>query len=458
MTPRIRFLAVILLLAFSLASCSEDNSTQQGSQKEEPATTTSAELSSCVGDAEVQVPGAEFQEAACLEDLTTKGTQETGHTNPKDWAGLNAKETDNPNGVSGFQIDGYFPDDSRTNTNNEYDHDSQFVLRLPDEWNGKLVITGASGNRPQYGNDFIISDWLLDRGYAFASTDKGNAGEEFYETGENLGDSIAEWNYRVEELTRASKTGVERYYGQGPQVTYITGISNGGYLVRYALENTPELYDGAVDWEGNLFRAEGPNLLTYLPPAVTNYPDYADTGDEEAFRAITEAGFPAESEFLWEKYFDTYWTLSLEGYREEFDPGYEEAEEEYDYFARPQEVREAVARVQNTGEIGKPMITLHGTLDALLPIGESSDIYRDLVEAAGRSNLHSYFVIEDGNHVDGFYDDYPDRLRPILPCYRAAFEALEKAVEGDKPLPPGGFLPEPEEGDVVNQCSLEEAT
>jgi pimeloyl-ACP methyl ester carboxylesterase len=457
MTPLIRFLTVTLLLALSLASCGGDNSTQQGSQDEESAT-TSAEVSSCVGDADVQVPGAEFQEVACLEDLTTEGTQETGHTNPKDWAGLNAKETENPSGVSGLQIDGYFPDDSRTNANNGYDHDSQFVLRLPNEWNGKLVITGASGNRPQYGNDFIIGDWLLDRGYAFASTDKGNTGEEFYKAGENPGDSIAEWNYRVEELTRASKAVVERYYGQGPQLTYITGISNGGYLARYALENTPELYDGAVDWEGNLFRLQGPNLLTYLPPAVKNYPDYADTGDEEAFRAITEAGFPAESEFLWEKYFDTYWKLSLEGYREEFDPGYEGAEEEYDYFIRPQEVRDAVARVQNTGQIGKPMITLHGTLDALLPIGESSDIYRDLVEATGRSNLHSYFVIEDGNHVDGFYDDHPDRLRPILPCYREAFEALEETVEGGNPLPPGGFLPAPEEGDVVNECSLEEAT
>ncbi len=113
--------------------------------------------------------------------------------------------------------------------------------------------------------------------------------------------------------------------------------------------------------------------------------------------------------------------------------------------------------MQNTGALGKPMITLHGTLDALLPIGESSEIYRDLVEAAGRSNLHSYFVIEDGNHVDGFYDDYPDRLRPILPCYWAAFVALEEAVKGDEPLPPGGFLPMPEEGDVVTECSLEES-
>ena len=90
MMPRIRFLTVIPLLAFSLASCGGDNSTQQGSQEEAPAK-TSAEVSSCVGDADVQLPGAEFQETACLADLTTEGTQETGHANPKDWAGLNAE-------------------------------------------------------------------------------------------------------------------------------------------------------------------------------------------------------------------------------------------------------------------------------------------------------------------------------------------------------------------------------
>lgn len=31
---------------------------------------------------------------------------------------------------------------------------------------------------------------------------------------------------------------------------------------------------------------------------------------------------------------------------------------------------------------------------------------------------------EAGNHVDGLYDDHPDRLRPILPCYREAFVAM----------------------------------
>ena len=69
------------------------------------------------------------------------------------------------------------------------------------------------------------------------------------------------------------------------------GISNGGYLTRWQLENRPDLYDGGLDWEGTLFRAEGPNLLTYLPTALKNYPAYAATGDQAAHDAIIGAGF-----------------------------------------------------------------------------------------------------------------------------------------------------------------------
>ena len=64
------------------------------------------------------VPHAAVQDGDCLRDLTTAGTQETGHTDKTDWSGLNAAGTHNPTGVPGLQVDGYFPDDSRTNTNN----------------------------------------------------------------------------------------------------------------------------------------------------------------------------------------------------------------------------------------------------------------------------------------------------------------------------------------------------
>jgi hypothetical protein len=103
------------------------------------------------------------------------------------------------------------------------------------------------------------------------------------------------------------------------------------------------------------------------------------------------------------------------------------------------------------------MITLHGTLDSLLPIHTDSDVYAELIAAAGRGDSHRYYVVEDGNHVDGLYDQFPDRLRPMLPCYRAAFEALEAWVENAAEPPPSGVLPRPSTGDLANTCSLETA-
>jgi hypothetical protein len=56
-------------------------------------------------------------------------------------------------------------------------------MRFPADWNGQLVVTGAPGVRKQYANDYIISDWVLAQGYAFASTDKGNSGTSFFSNG-----------------------------------------------------------------------------------------------------------------------------------------------------------------------------------------------------------------------------------------------------------------------------------
>lgn len=80
----------------------------------------------------VKVKGAQTIKTACLTDLTTAGTIRTGHTNPADWPGLHATGTTSPTGVPGIQVDGYFPDTSTTTTNNGWQHDSQFVLRIPD--------------------------------------------------------------------------------------------------------------------------------------------------------------------------------------------------------------------------------------------------------------------------------------------------------------------------------------
>ncbi|RFU41019.1 tannase/feruloyl esterase family alpha/beta hydrolase [Actinomadura logoneensis] len=408
---------------------------------------TSARAESCPTG--ITVPGAQYQQVACLPELTTAGTVASGHTVPADWAGLTPKDLPVPSGVPGVQIDGYFPDSSTTNTDHGWNHDAQFVIRLPEHWNGGLVVSGTPGVRGQYANDRAIGDWVLARGYAFAATDKGNTGVEFYKDGRKPGDALAEWNFRLTQLTRAAKKVVQQRYREKPRRTLVTGMSNGGYLVRWQLENHPELYDGGVDWEGTLWRTDGPNLFTFLPPALRGYPQ-----DKEA---VVKAGFPAESEFLWPFYSQYYWGLTQRIYRAEFDPGYTGADADYDYASRPASVHRAVAKVALTGRIGKPLITIHGTLDGLLPINQDSDEYARLVRAQGRGAMFRYYRVEDGTHVDSLFDAFPDRLRPLVPCHRSAFTALERWIGRGENPPASRTIPRPDGGsaDLVTSCTLE---
>src|SRR2546428_3675193 len=50
---------------------------------------------------------------------------------------------------------------------------ARFLLRLPDDWNGRLVVAGASGTRSEFNGDFAWSDHVLQQGYAYASQNKG---------------------------------------------------------------------------------------------------------------------------------------------------------------------------------------------------------------------------------------------------------------------------------------------
>ena len=419
-----------------------------------------------------------------LDDLTTEGTQNTEYTNPFDWFGLHAQDTRSPDkNVSGVQIDGYFSNEPSTTTlapgnpygkrdnkrDSVYRYDAQFVIRFsdPEHWKNRLVITAAPGLRGQYANDHIIADHVLQKGCAFASTDKGNSGLRFYGADRKPGDAVAEWHKRIEQLARVVKDIAKAYYGEEPEYTYITGCSNAGYLTRYALENHLDLYDGGVDWQGPLWtdpekplsdpEDKGPNLLTFLPQALKYYPHYPL---RMARNAMIKAGFEPDQDFLWEYYYNIYWNSTERVYREEFDPYYPGAPADYNYADRinpeknPQaeEIKNAVASVSLSGDIGKPLITLHGKLDALLPITQTSDRYAQLVKDAGRSSLHRYYKIEGGTHVDSIYDQYPNELRPILPCYRAAFDRLVEWVEDKTPPPDNQTIPKLTRGDVVNSC------
>jgi Tannase and feruloyl esterase len=420
----------------------------------------------CANMSRIVVPGAQFQRAACLGDMTTFALAHSDYTNPADYALQVPSATVLPRGVPGIQVDGYFPDTSTFNTDHGWNHDAQFVIRLPDRWNGRLVITGAPGVLTQYTQDPAISDKVISEGYAYASTDKGNGGSTFYTDGTNPGDALVEWNQRVTQLAIAAKATMVQRYGRRARFTYITGVSNGGYFTRWELENHPELFDGGVDWEGTLFNTTGHNLLDYLPVALREYPKYRATGDQAAHQAMLAAGFPAGSEYLWNFYYTNLWDYTQRLLRKEVDPSWDggpqaghpfcqsgtpDCDADYQFSQRP-EAQQAMDRMALSGHIKRPLITLHGTLDPYLPIANDSDEYARLVRAAGKSAQYRYYRIQDGSHLDGLHDLFP-QVRPILPCYWRAFTLMTDWVERHQPPPASKLVPDPHHGDLANTCA-----
>src|SRR5437667_8166553 len=146
---------------------------------------------------------------------------------------------------------------------------ARFLLRLPNDWNGRLVVAGASGTLSEFNGDFAWSDYVVQKGYAYVSQNKGtlnltasNAADSmacrlspssttfvhFYD--DDPGMPFTRWATFMAEAARLGRAAVQIHYGRETQQTYAVGTSNGGYQVRRAVESYPELFDGGIDWEG----------------------------------------------------------------------------------------------------------------------------------------------------------------------------------------------------------------
>jgi alpha-beta hydrolase superfamily lysophospholipase len=412
----------------------------------------------------------------------------SGFTPRTDRATISNGAAPSENAVPGVQVEGWFADDVTKQ--------ARFVLRFPDDWNGKLVVAGASGTRSEFNGDFAWSDYVLPKGYAYASQNKGvlnfywaslgsatqpandplacrlNAGTgvvppstlwvHFYDN--NQDKPFTQWTQYMLQTAELAQFAAKANYRRFPARTYAVGTSNGGYQVRRAVEEAPNLFDGGVDWEGTYVNPNE-NILIDLPPAIANFPAYVASGfdpNSTAAQNIVAAGYPpdivkrnpttnAVTDSLWLRYSNSFWEVTACQWQERFDPTYQTYDAglgNYDYLSRIgiPGVLDSVAAIETTGKIKKPLITVAGTMDALLPIKRQARAYEAAVDAsrkgnnAERSAQYRLYEVQNGNHIESNVAFFP-QLRVIQPYAQTAFDLLVQHVEQNAPLPPSQCIP-----------------
>jgi hypothetical protein len=356
---------------------------------------------------------------------------------------------------------------------------ARVLMRLPDNWNGRLVVAGASGTRSEFNGDFVWSDYVTQKGYAYVSQNKGtlnltasNAADplacrlspsltifvHFYD--DDPGMPFTRWATFMAEAARLGRAGVQFHYGREAQHTYAVGTSNGGYQVRRAMESYPELFDGGVDWEGTFVQAAIPNLLSTLPPAILNYPDYVASGfnpNSTAAKNILAAGYPPDLtttqegtiSSLWGLHYLQFWEVTMCQWQKRLDPAYDTYGAglgNYVFINRLSlsNVAENLADFRTTGRIRRPLITVAGTMDALLPIDDNARAYARRVAATARENkeapAYRLYEVQNGNHIETFKLTFP-QLEFIQPHAQLAFDLLVSAIENHAELPPSQCIP-----------------
>jgi hypothetical protein len=382
--------------------------------------------------------------------------------------------------VPGIQLDGRIAGDTTGQ--------GRILLRLPNVWNGKLVVAGASGTRSEFNGDFAWSDYVLQQGYAYVSQNKGVLNFRLTTAADPLGcrlnpsspilvhfydndpdQPFTRWTEFMIAATRIGKNAVSAYYGRSPRRTYAVGTSNGGYQVRRALEAAPDLYDGGVDWEGTYVDPVAPNLLSTLPPAILNFPDYVSSGFDQistAAKNIITAGYPPDivvgSNSLWGRYSAEFWEVTFCQWQKRLDPTYDtygSGTGTYSYVARlsASDVGDDVAAIATTGNIGKPLITVAGTMDALLPINLHARAYARAVSSfSGKGEdgdhhrpkhpAYRLYEVQNGNHIETYKVGPPPlpafpQLELIQPHAQRAFDLLVDFVERGADLPPDQCIP-----------------
>ncbi len=219
----------------------------------------------------------------------------------------------------------------------------EIVLKVPASWNGELVVLGTPGTRSEFSNEATLVPWLLRRGYALVSGNKGmtNGGVDGNATLLNKMHPTRHWGMMMIDLATWASGRLEEVTCKKPGHIYAAGLSNGGYQVRRALEidharkaaGEPLIFAGGLDWAGaywpdaraldkdgdmkvspaeyaaanhlvsSLERASVAMRWAYDPASLSTQQAYAQDPHFSAAQAdMVAAGFDPASAVLWGAY------------------------------------------------------------------------------------------------------------------------------------------------------------
>ena len=132
-----------------------------------------------------------------------------------------------------------------------------FELRLPANWNGKILFWGVGGlagaTYPDFSANPVDLQAALPKGYATVITDEGHEGGgtdarfALVAKGKPNWPARADYEFRAtHQVTLAAKRYAQVYYGKPVARAYFDGCSNGGRQALVEATRYPEDFDGII--------------------------------------------------------------------------------------------------------------------------------------------------------------------------------------------------------------------
>ncbi|MET0292319.1 MAG: tannase/feruloyl esterase family alpha/beta hydrolase [Steroidobacteraceae bacterium] len=172
-------------------------------------------------------------------------------------------------------------------------------LRLPADWNGRLLFQGGGGMNglllPAVGRLPGFPS-ALERGFAVVSTDGGHQGRSNIDS--RFGrDQQARLDFgfgAIATTTREAKSMLRAYYGRKPDRSYFMGCSTGGREAMMAAQRLPLEFDGVVSgnaaWNltrlvvGQIWSLQAVNRIA---PRKDGRPDLSSAFTDEQLEAVS---------------------------------------------------------------------------------------------------------------------------------------------------------------------------